>query len=157
MGNDARDGVAATLVLAEDLGEEAPDGADGTEHPVAVLDVVLGQDLEDAGLGQDVSERQPLVVRKSERGTSFRVVIGRPPMSFSDRFVRVARTRDPRGGSRAPRANGDARRSRCSVTEPEQNGHSTGMVSYLNVLRLARPKGADRLRICCARTGFCLS
>jgi hypothetical protein len=47
-------------------------------------------------------------------------------MSFSDRFVRVARTRDPRGGSRMPRANGGARSSRRSAAEPGQNGREPG-------------------------------
>ena len=47
-------------------------------------------------------------------------------MSFSDRFVRVARTRDPRGGSRVPWANGVARSSRRSAAEPGQNGREPG-------------------------------
>jgi hypothetical protein len=47
-------------------------------------------------------------------------------MSFSDRFVRVARTRDPRGGSRTPRANGGARSLRRSAAEPGQNGREPG-------------------------------
>jgi hypothetical protein len=65
VGDDARDGVAAAVVVAEDLREEAPDGRDRAEHPVAVLDAVFGQDVEDAGLGQDVRERQPLVAREA--------------------------------------------------------------------------------------------
>jgi hypothetical protein len=47
-------------------------------------------------------------------------------MSFSDRFVRVARTRDPRDGSRMPRANGGARSWRRSAAEPGQNGREPG-------------------------------
>jgi hypothetical protein len=56
------------VVVAENLREEAPDGRDGVEQPVAVLDLVFVEDLRDAGLGQDVSERQPLVAR--EAGTN---------------------------------------------------------------------------------------
>ena len=37
MCEHARDGVAAAVVVAEDLGEEAPDGGDRAEDAVAVL------------------------------------------------------------------------------------------------------------------------
>ena len=63
------DGVAATVVLAEDLAEEAPEGRDRAEHAVPVLDAVSVEDFQDAGLGQDFSKRQPLVAR-SGRGSS---------------------------------------------------------------------------------------
>ena len=65
MGDDARDGVAAAVVVAEDLAEEAPDGGDRAEQAVAVLDAVLVEDVEDAGLGQGVGEGQPLVAREA--------------------------------------------------------------------------------------------
>jgi hypothetical protein len=51
VGEDARDGVAAAVVVAEHLAEEAPDGGDRAEHPVAVLDLVFVEDFQDAGLG----------------------------------------------------------------------------------------------------------
>src|SRR5262249_12495427 len=41
VGDDARDGVAAGVVVTEDLGEEAPEGRDRAEHPVAIGDAVL--------------------------------------------------------------------------------------------------------------------
>ena len=53
------------MVLAEDLGEEAPDGRDRAEHPVAVADAVLVEGVVDAGLGQDVGEREALVAREA--------------------------------------------------------------------------------------------
>ena len=65
MGDDPRHGVAAAVVVAEDLGEEAPDGRDRVEHPVAVLDAVLVEGVADAGLGQDVGEGEALVAREA--------------------------------------------------------------------------------------------
>src|SRR4029077_1469708 len=65
MGDDSGHGVTATMVLAEDLTEEAPDGGDGTEHSVAVLDAVLIKSVEDAQFAQGVGERQSLVARKA--------------------------------------------------------------------------------------------
>ena len=62
MGDDARHGVTATVVVAEHLGEEAPDGRDRAEHPVPVLDAVLVEGVVDAGLGQDVREGDEFTV-----------------------------------------------------------------------------------------------
>ena len=45
VGDDARDGIAAAVVVAEHLAEEAPDGRDRVEHPVAVLDAVFVEDV----------------------------------------------------------------------------------------------------------------
>jgi hypothetical protein len=56
VGDDAGDGVAAAVVVAEHLAEEPPDGRHRAEHPVPVLDAVLAEDAEDAGLGQDIRE-----------------------------------------------------------------------------------------------------
>jgi hypothetical protein len=61
VGDDARHGVAAAVVVAEDLGEEAPEGRERAEHPVAVLDLMFVEGIPDAGLGQDVCEREALV------------------------------------------------------------------------------------------------
>ena len=60
-----RHGVTATVVLVEDLAEEAPDGGDGTEHSVAILDAMLIESVEDARFAQGVGERQSLVARKA--------------------------------------------------------------------------------------------
>jgi hypothetical protein len=65
VGDDPRHGVAATLVVAEDLGEEAPGGRDRVEHPVAVADAVLVEGRADAGFGQDVGEGEALVAREA--------------------------------------------------------------------------------------------
>ena len=65
MGDDPRHGVAATVVVAEDLREEAPDGRDRAEHAVAVADAVLVEGVADAGFGQDVGEREALVAREA--------------------------------------------------------------------------------------------
>jgi hypothetical protein len=59
--DDPRDGVAAAVVLAEDLAEEAPDGGDGAEQAVAVLDGVLVEGPEDAAFAQSVGEGESLV------------------------------------------------------------------------------------------------
>ena len=56
VSKDARDGVAAAVVLAENLAEETPDGGDGTEQAVAVLDAVLIEGVEDAEFAQGVGE-----------------------------------------------------------------------------------------------------
>jgi hypothetical protein len=64
VGDDPRHGVAAAVVLTEHLAEEAPNGGDRVEHPIAVRDAVLLEDVQDAGLGQDVGKRQPLVARE---------------------------------------------------------------------------------------------
>ena len=80
MGDDARHGIAAAMVLAEHLGEEAPDGRDRAEHPVPVLDTVFVEGVEDAGLGQDVGERQALVRVKRARSRS-RLILGSAWMS----------------------------------------------------------------------------
>src|SRR5262249_8267373 len=65
VGDDARHGVAAALVVAEDLGEEAPESRDRAEHPVPVLDAMLVEGVVDPGLGQDVGEREALVAREA--------------------------------------------------------------------------------------------
>ena len=84
-----RHGVAATVVVAEDLAEEAPDGRDGAEHPVAVLDAVLVEGVEDAA-SRSRSRRTGGPGRAKRARTSFRVVIGGSQMSR----VEVARTQE---------------------------------------------------------------
>ena len=74
------DGVAAGVVVAEDLGEEAPEGRDRCEHPVAIGDAVLVEGLADAGLGQDVGEREAVVVH--EAGTE--PIQAHPGLGFGD-------------------------------------------------------------------------
>ena len=59
------DGVAATVVVAEDLAEEAPDGGDGSEHSVSILDAMLIESVEDAQFAQGVGERQSLAAREA--------------------------------------------------------------------------------------------
>ena len=73
MGDDPRHGVAAAVVLAEDLTEEAPDRGDGAEQAVAVLDAVLVERLENTAFAQGVGEGKSLVAQ-SERG---------PPLAWS--------------------------------------------------------------------------
>ena len=57
------------MIVAEDLGEEAPDGRDRAKDPVAVTDTVFVEDVVDARLGQDVGDREAVVAR-SERGAA---------------------------------------------------------------------------------------
>ena len=65
VGDEARHGLATGVVLAEDLGEEAPEGRDRVEDPVAVRDAVLVEGVVDPGLGQDVGEREAVVAREA--------------------------------------------------------------------------------------------
>jgi hypothetical protein len=65
VGDDPRHGVAAALVVAEDLGEEAPEGRDRAEQPVPVRDAMLVAGVVDPGLGQDVGEREAVVAREA--------------------------------------------------------------------------------------------
>src|SRR5436305_1506762 len=53
------------MVLAEDLGEEAPGGRDRVVDPIAIPDAVLVEGLVDAGFGQDVGEGEPVVAREA--------------------------------------------------------------------------------------------
>jgi hypothetical protein len=65
MGDDPRHGVAAGVVVGEDLGEEAPECGDRVEDPIAVADAVLVEGLADAGSGQDVGEGEAVVAREA--------------------------------------------------------------------------------------------
>ena len=65
MGDDARHGIAAAVVVVEHLGEEAPDGGDGGEHSVSILDAMLIESVEDVLFAQAVGKRQSMVVRKA--------------------------------------------------------------------------------------------
>ncbi len=65
MGEDARDSVAAAVVVAEGLAEEAPDGGARVEQPVAEADAVLVEGGEDAGPAQGDGEGQALVAREA--------------------------------------------------------------------------------------------
>ena len=49
MGNDSRHGVSATMIFAEYLAQEAPDGGNRVVHPVAILDSMFVKDLFDTG------------------------------------------------------------------------------------------------------------
>jgi hypothetical protein len=55
----------ATVVVAEHLGEEAPEGRGRVVDPVAVPDSVLVEGLVDAGFGQDLGEWEALVAREA--------------------------------------------------------------------------------------------
>jgi hypothetical protein len=65
MRDDSRYGIAATVVFAENLTQETPDGRDGAEHSVPILDAMFLENVPDVGLGQDVREREPLIARKA--------------------------------------------------------------------------------------------
>jgi hypothetical protein len=47
------------------LAEEAPDGGDGTEQSVEILEAVLVDGIEDARLGQGIGEGETRAARKS--------------------------------------------------------------------------------------------
>ena len=63
------------MIVAEDLGEEAPDGRDRAKDPVAVTDTVFVEDVVDARLGQDVGDREAVVARKRARSCSRLVLV----------------------------------------------------------------------------------
>jgi hypothetical protein len=65
MRDDLRYGIAATVVFAEYLTQEAPDGRDRAEHSVSIPDTMFVENIPDAGLGQDIREREPLIARKA--------------------------------------------------------------------------------------------
>ena len=65
MSDDARDGIAATVVVAEHLREKAPDGRDRVENSVAVLDAMIVENIQDLGFGQNIRKGKPLVARKA--------------------------------------------------------------------------------------------
>jgi hypothetical protein len=65
MSDDARDGIAATVVVAEHLREKAPDGSNRVEHSVPVLDAMIVKDFQDVGFGQNIRKRKSLVARKA--------------------------------------------------------------------------------------------
>src|SRR5262249_31718466 len=66
VGEDARDGVAAAVVVAEGLAEEGPDGGDRVAQPVTEADAVLVEGGEDAGPAQRGGEGQALVAREAD-------------------------------------------------------------------------------------------
>jgi hypothetical protein len=53
------------MVVAEDLREEAPDGRDGVENAVAVLDALIVEDVQDHGFGQNLGKGKPGVARET--------------------------------------------------------------------------------------------
>ena len=65
MSDDPRDGIAATVVVAEHLAEETPDGRDRVEHSVPIRDAVIVEDLQDVGFGQNIRKGKPLVAREA--------------------------------------------------------------------------------------------
>ena len=65
MSDDARDGIAATVVVAEHLREKAPDGRDRVEHSVSVLDTMIVEDVQDVGFGQNICKGKSLVAREA--------------------------------------------------------------------------------------------
>ena len=65
MRDDLRHGIAATVVFAEYLTQKAPDGRDRAEHSVPILDAMFVENFSNAGLRQNVCEREPLIARKA--------------------------------------------------------------------------------------------
>ena len=63
--DDPGHGVAATVVVAEHLAEEAPDGRDRIENAVPILDAMVVENLEDVGFGQNIRKGKPGAVRKT--------------------------------------------------------------------------------------------
>jgi hypothetical protein len=80
MRDDSRHGVTATVVFAEDLTQKAPNSSDRAKHSVPKLHAMLVEHILNAGLGQNVGERESLIVRKASahciqarHGTAFKL------------------------------------------------------------------------------------
>ncbi len=65
MRDDSRHGIAATVVFAEYLTQKSPDGRNRAEYTVPILDSMFVENVPDAGLSQNVHEREPLIARKA--------------------------------------------------------------------------------------------
>ena len=65
MRDDSRHGIAATVVFAEDLTQKAPNSSDRAKHSVPKLHAMLVEHILDAGLGQNVRERESFIARKA--------------------------------------------------------------------------------------------
>jgi hypothetical protein len=79
--DDPGHGVAATVVIAEHLAEEAPDGRDRIENPVPKLDAVDVEDVEDVGFGQNIRKGKSRAACETStdrlevrHGVAFRIV-----------------------------------------------------------------------------------
>jgi len=65
MRDDPRYRISATVVFVEYLTQKAPDGRDRAEDTVAILDALFVEHVPNAGLGQNVRERESLIARKA--------------------------------------------------------------------------------------------
>jgi hypothetical protein len=65
MRDDSRHSIAATVVFAEYLAQETPDGRDRAVHAVPILDAMFVENVPDVDLGQNVCERESLIARKA--------------------------------------------------------------------------------------------
>jgi hypothetical protein len=65
VNEEARDGVAAAVVVAEDLREESPEGGNGAEDAVAEQNAMLVERGEDPVLAQGSGEGQALSTREA--------------------------------------------------------------------------------------------
>ena len=61
MSDDARNGIAATVVVAEDLREKAPDGRYRVKHSIPILDAMRVENIQDVGFGQNIRKGKSLV------------------------------------------------------------------------------------------------
>ena len=65
MRDDSRHGISTTVIFAEHLTQKAPDGRERVKHSVPKPDAVFVEHIPNAGLGQNVRERKPLIARKT--------------------------------------------------------------------------------------------
>ena len=65
MRNDSRHGITTTMVFAEHLTQEAPNGRDRGEHSVSKPNAMFVENVEDVGFGQNVRKRKSLVAREA--------------------------------------------------------------------------------------------
>ena len=65
MRDDPRYRISATVVFVEYLTQKAPDGRDRAEDTVAILDALFVEHVPNAGLGQNVRERESLIALKA--------------------------------------------------------------------------------------------
>jgi hypothetical protein len=63
--DDSGHGVAAAVVVAEHLAEEAPEGRDRIENAVPILDALVVEDVEDVGFGQNIRKGKTRAARET--------------------------------------------------------------------------------------------
>ena len=92
MRDNSWHGIAATMVFAEYLTQEAPDRRDRAEHSAPKLDTMFVENVPDAGLSQDVRERKPRISAEKQAAGPEYVTATRTKARNDRRFLCIAKT-----------------------------------------------------------------